>query len=166
MSFCPICWYYSVGQRRFATDWNMKASEGDWRTLSCVNLTSARGESRAVEVVLFHFVIPAVCHILSCVCTGQSVTSTYRTIKSVLCRTYWSERQRCKRTATWSYKSLLGTCSLQCCTFLSLQCCTIGDFLWITRSRANIFLQWVMMSELSSTVGSGGEIDPSCSLLG
>lgn len=43
------------------------------QTLSCVNLTCSRGESRAVEVVLFHFIIPAVCHILSCTHTQDKV---------------------------------------------------------------------------------------------
>lgn len=56
-----------ANQRRFAT---VK------QTLSCVNLTSARGESRAIEVVLFYFIIPAIGHILPCTYTGQSVSST------------------------------------------------------------------------------------------
>lgn len=34
----------------------------------CMNLTGARGETGTVEVVLFHFIIPAVCHILTCTC--------------------------------------------------------------------------------------------------
>lgn len=92
----------------------MTGSEGDRQT-SCANLTSARGESRTVEVVLFHFIIPAVCYILSCM--GQSVTSTSRTIRSALSRTYWSEWQQYKKSAPWSHKSLWGTCCLQCCTF-------------------------------------------------
>lgn len=39
-----------------------------------INLTGARGESRTIEVVLLHFIIPAVCYILSCM--------IYSTIKS------------------------------------------------------------------------------------
>lgn len=31
-----------------------------------VNLTSARGESRTIEIVLFDFIIPAVGHFLPC----------------------------------------------------------------------------------------------------
>lgn len=41
-------------------------------------------------------------------------------------------------------------------------CCSVGDVLWITPSCADIFLQWVMASELPNSVRSGGEIDPSC----
>lgn len=44
------------------------------------------------------------------------------------------------------------------------QCNTVGDVLWRTPSCTDIFLQWVMVSELSNRVQIGGEIDPSCSL--
>lgn len=44
------------------------------------------------------------------------------------------------------------------------QCCTVWDALWITPSCSDIFLEWVMVTEISNTVWSGVEIDPSCSL--
>lgn len=109
------------------------------QTLSCVNLTCSRGESRAVEVVLFHFIIPAVCHILSC-------THTHRTkwnfnlkdsqISLVLYIFIRSVRQQCKKTAPYMepIHPFWEHACLQCCTFChpALHCgrCFITHIIW------------------------------------
>lgn len=75
-----------------------------------------------------------------------------------------SVRQQCKKTAPcmepihpfWEH-------AVYSAALFVTQRCTVGDVLLLTSSGADIFLQWVMVSELSNTERSGGEIDPSCS---